>query len=181
MDQYEHLSGFCLFPENTIHGVIITIQLQTGLVETFLGWSWWRLNTNPLLYIIKRYSEKKGRSFITNVRTALRDRFHFLDTGFCVLLAIIKLKMKGVFAAVVIKKWRYWPKYIEGNETKSAKESEAIGTQSILPGTLLDVPFDVFTSHKPDYFMIFMSTYGTIEGRRNKKIKRMSKAGWVIE
>ena len=38
-----------------------------------------------------------------------------LDSGFCVLRAIIELKKKGVFAAALIKKRPYWPKYIPGD------------------------------------------------------------------
>ena len=39
-----------------------------------------------------------------------------LDSGFCVLEGIIALKKLGVFAHAVIKKRRYWPKYIPGDE-----------------------------------------------------------------
>jgi hypothetical protein len=39
-----------------------------------------------------------------------------LDSGFCVLEGLIALKKLGVFAHAVIKKRRYWPKYIPGDE-----------------------------------------------------------------
>jgi hypothetical protein len=40
-----------------------------------------------------------------------------LDSGFCVLKALIELAKKGVFASALIKKRRwYWPKYIDGGE-----------------------------------------------------------------
>ena len=38
-----------------------------------------------------------------------------LDSGFCVLQAIVELKKKGVFAVSLIKKRRYWLKYINGD------------------------------------------------------------------
>ena len=39
-----------------------------------------------------------------------------LDSGFCVLQAIVELKKRGLFAAALIKKCRYWPKYVPGDE-----------------------------------------------------------------
>ena len=42
-----------------------------------------------------------------------------LDSGFCVLKGIAELKKKGVFAAALIKKRRYWPKFIDGDAIAS--------------------------------------------------------------
>jgi hypothetical protein len=42
-----------------------------------------------------------------------------LDSGFCVLQGIVELKKRGVFAAALIKKCRYWPKWILGMTTSS--------------------------------------------------------------
>ena len=39
-----------------------------------------------------------------------------LDSGFCVLQGIIKLRKLGVFAGALIKKRRYWPKHIPGDK-----------------------------------------------------------------
>ena len=38
-----------------------------------------------------------------------------LDSGFCVLNALIAFKNVGVFAAAVIKKRRYWPQFVAGD------------------------------------------------------------------
>ena len=37
-----------------------------------------------------------------------------LDSGFCVLEGVIELQKRGVFTAALIKKRRYWPKYVPG-------------------------------------------------------------------
>ena len=37
-------------------------------------------------------------------------KIFILDSGFCVLKAIIELKKKGVFVAALIKKQHFWPK-----------------------------------------------------------------------
>jgi hypothetical protein len=39
-----------------------------------------------------------------------------LDSGFCVLQCLVELKKIGVFASAVIKKRRYWPKYVPGEQ-----------------------------------------------------------------
>ncbi len=41
-------------------------------------------------------------------------RYVILDSGFCVLKALIQLKKVGMFACVVIKKRRYWPAFVPG-------------------------------------------------------------------
>ena len=38
-----------------------------------------------------------------------------LDSGFCVLEALIALRKVGVFAGALIKKRQYWPKYVPGD------------------------------------------------------------------
>ena len=86
-----------------------------------------------------------------------------LDSGFCVLRAIIELKKRGVFASALIKKRRYWPKYVDGDEIDKHFENKAIGHADSLPGKIHDIPFHVFGMKEPDYVMKLMSTYGTNE------------------
>ena len=105
-----------------------------------------------------------------------------LDSGFCVLEALIELKKRAIFAAAVIKKRRYWLKHIKGDDIKAAKSVEPLGTQSRLPGKLDNVPFDIFTSNEPDYVMMFMATYGTIFPKADQeKTKRIDANGSIIE
>ena len=42
-------------------------------------------------------------------------RVVIMDSGFCVLLALMKLASFGVYSSAVIKKRRYWPKYFDGS------------------------------------------------------------------
>ena len=41
-------------------------------------------------------------------------RVVIMDSGFCELQALIELLLVGVYSSAVIKKRRYWPKYIDG-------------------------------------------------------------------
>jgi hypothetical protein len=50
-----------------------------------------------------------------------------LDSGFCVLKGIIELKKQGVLAGALVKKRRYWPKYIRGDDIIAHFESKEVG------------------------------------------------------
>ena len=84
-----------------------------------------------------------------------------LNSGFCVLKAIIELHKKGVFASALIKKQHYWLKYIHGEEIKEHFAEKEIGATYSLVGKMDDVPYHVFSMKESDYIMSLMSTYGT--------------------
>ena len=96
-----------------------------------------------------------------------------LDSGFCVLKSIIELKKKGVFSAALIKKRRYWPKYIDGDGIKSHFHNKKVGDVDALPGTLDEIPFHVFAMKEPVYVMMIMSTYRTCNQIRDDKTRRL--------
>jgi Transposase IS4 len=89
-------------------------------------------------------------------------RMVVLDSGFCVLKALIELRQHGVFAAAVVKKRRYWPKYIDGEGIKQHFEDRPVGSADAVCGTLEGVPFNVTCVNDVDYINIMMATYGTM-------------------
>ena len=93
-----------------------------------------------------------------------------LDSGFCVLKAIIALKKKGVYASALIKKRRYWPRYIKGDAIKAHFEDEVVGVSKRLPGVLDGEKFDIFCLKEPDYVMSLMSTYGSLNTREEQRM-----------
>ena len=86
-----------------------------------------------------------------------------LDSGFCVLQGLIKLKRKGVFVTVLIKKCCYWPKHIDGDRIKNHFNDKEVGSVDAVKGCLDDIPFYVFGMKEPDYVTMMMSMYGTLE------------------
>ena len=84
-----------------------------------------------------------------------------LDSGFCVLKGIVELCKKGVFASALIKKRRYWLKYIHGDKVKEHFNDKEVGDADSWGDKLEDVPFHVFAMNEPDYVKLLMSTYGT--------------------
>jgi hypothetical protein len=68
-------------------------------------------NTQP-------HSDKEGETVGLLLRLcqgiAGRGMVVILDSGFCVFQGLVELKKIGVFVSAVIKKRRYWPKYVPG-------------------------------------------------------------------
>ena len=104
-----------------------------------------------------------------------------LDSGFCVLTALIDLMKFGVYASALIKKRRYWPKYIDGESINRAMELKEIGESARLPGELSGIKFDVFAHKEPDYTMMLMSTYGCLNINDDQKASVRNVNGEVKE
>jgi Transposase IS4 len=92
-----------------------------------------------------------------------------LDSGFCVHQATIELKKLGIYASALIKKRRYWPKYIMGDEIKEVFADKEIGHTDRLPGEIYGTKFDLFYMKEPDYVMMLMSTYGQLTSKTDQK------------
>jgi hypothetical protein len=99
-------------------------------------------------------------------------RVVILDSGFCVLSGIVELAKRGLHGGALIKKRRYWPKYILGETIKEHFAEKEVGAVDCWNGTLDDQPVTVFCFKEPDYIMSIMSTYGTVneEGEKKKRI-----------
>lgn len=85
-----------------------------------------------------------------------------LDSGFCVVKGIVELLKQGVFAAALIKKRRYWPRYVRGDEIRQHFDSKAVGDADAWSGTLDGQSFKIHSMKEPDYVMSLMTTYGTL-------------------
>ena len=95
-----------------------------------------------------------------------------LDSGFCVLQAIIALRENGVFSGALIKKRKYWPKWIDGDAIDRHMEDRAVGECDSFRGRLNGIDYDVFCMKEPEYVMKIMSTYGGLiekDGQRESR------------
>ena len=62
-----------------------------------------------------------------------------IDSGFCVLKGLIKLRKKGVFACAVIKNIIYWPSMVPDKETEDNFWEVEVGETDAIQGTVDDV------------------------------------------
>ena len=111
----------------------------------------------------KKYDEKGRTSGLLLRLTesiAHSGRVVIMDSGFCVLKSLTALSSVGVFASAVIKKRRFWPKYIDGDAIDQRFGGYDVGKVESLPGNLDGVAFKIFVMKEEDYTMKLMSTYG---------------------
>ena len=69
---------------------------------------------------------------------------------------------RGVYSSAVIKKRRYWPRHVKGNDVIQHFDNKKIGSYDALPGQLDGVPFHLVCMKEENYVMNLMSTYGTM-------------------
>ena len=103
-------------------------------------------------------------------------RVEIMDSGFCVLQALVKLASFGVYSSAVIKKRWYWPKYSDSGEIDSHFDLKEVGQTDSLPGTLDGTNFKVFCMKEEDYVIKLMATYGALravdEGATQRSVTR---------
>ena len=113
----------------------------------------------------EEFSEKGGKTVGLMLRMCQpiwhTGKVVILDSGFCVLKGIVELKKVGVYASALIKKRRYWPKYVDGNAINAHFATKDVGDVDAWPGELDGVSYHLFCMKEPDYVMSLMSTYGT--------------------
>ena len=90
-----------------------------------------------------------------------------LDSGFCVLKALIELRKNGVYASAVVKKRRYWPTLVPGDAIDAKFKDEEVGATQSLRGELDGIKYDIFCLKEPIYTMKIMSTYAGLVAPHN--------------
>jgi hypothetical protein len=99
-------------------------------------------------------------------------RYVVLDSGFCVLRALIELKKVGLFACAVIKKRRYWPAMVPGGEMTEAFNDANIGASMAISGVLDGVKYFLWGLKEPSYVMKMMATGGPLIANETCKDQR---------
>ena len=89
-------------------------------------------------------------------------RVVILDSGFCVLKALVKLRNFGVYASAVIKKRRYWPAYVKGDAIEKKMMQKNIGECDAIEGSLFGTKYSLFFLRDSKYIMKLMTTYGSL-------------------
>ncbi len=80
-----------------------------------------------------------------------------LDLRFCVLKEIVELK-RGIFAASLIKKHRYWPTLVPGNEIDLHFDSKQVGGCDVISGMLNEEKYFIWGMKEADNVMKIMAS-----------------------
>jgi hypothetical protein len=99
-------------------------------------------------------------------------RYVVLDLGLCVLRALIELKKVGLFACAVIKKRRYWPAMVPGDEMSQAFDNANVGTLMAISGVLNGTKYFLWGLKEPSYVMKMMVTGGPLIANETCKDQR---------
>ena len=94
-----------------------------------------------------------------------------LDSGFCVLKGLIQLRKVGVFASAVIKKRRYWPKFVPGDQIENDFDNKQVGDCDCIDNEMDGVKYSLFVMKDVDYTMKLMSTYGGLAHPEDAKMQ----------
>ena len=80
-----------------------------------------------------------------------------MDSGFCVSDGIVALAEKGVYAAALIKKRRYWPKGVPRDAIKTYFANKEVGNNKMFESkSASGKSFRIFCMKEPDYTMKVM-------------------------
>ena len=76
-----------------------------------------------------------------------------LNSGFCVLNGIVELKMHVAYGSALIRKHKYWPKYIKGELIKEHFNNKPVRDCNPWKGSMDEVNFHVYPMKELDYIM----------------------------
>ena len=104
-----------------------------------------------------------------------------IDNGFCVSKGITALLEFGVYAAVLTKKRKYWPKGVLGDAIDQYFADKDFTYVDMLEAITEEVPegkaFNIFCFKEPEYVMKIMATWMTLEELDGEDTRQEYK-GW---
>ena len=88
---------------------------------------------------------------------------------------------KGVFWSVLIKKQCYWPKGVPTEEIIRHMQNKEVGDVYSFQGSMRWNRYHIIYIKDPDYVVVMMRTYGTLEHLEGLDTQRRYKgAGWEL-
>ena len=85
------------------------------------------------------------------------------ESSLCVLEALISMVEKGVLGSALIKKRCYWPKGVPTEEIIWNIQNKEVGDVDTVQGSIRGKRYRIMAIKEPDYVMLMMTTYGTLE------------------
>ena len=112
-----------------------------------------------------------------------------LDSGFGVLEVLVKLQEHGLYGVAIIKKKRYWPKHVAGEDLKTQTAAGPIGSVAARSGTFTTTTgqackFYVVGQRDSKACILAMSTWGTTKGSggpETRTIRRRIEGGEIVQ
>ena len=130
----------------------------------------------PLQLPVPEHEAEFGKmgGLILRMTKTIRDsnRIVIMDSAFCQLRTLIAMKKRGLYATAVIKKKRYWPKHIKGDDMDEELKDTPIGTSKVLTGVLDGVPYSLVALRDSKHVLKLVSTWGNMDRVGRPKLRR---------
>ena len=105
-------------------------------------------------------------------------QYVILDSGFCVLKALVELKKVGLFACAMIEKRRYWPAKVPGDAMTDAFDEAQVRDSRAISGVLDGVKYFLWGLNELNYVMKMMATGGPLISNDSCKMQRRTWRPW---
>ena len=96
-------------------------------------------------------------------------KYIVIDSGFCVLNAIIELKRVGMFAGALIKKHSYWPALVVGDAMDRYSDDNAVGDVAAVEGEVDGIRYNIWEMKDAGYITEIMGTALGLMYRSNRE------------
>ena len=109
--------------------------------------------------------EKEGYSRTVELLIDMTEPIHGTgkvvtgDSGFCVAMGMTALNAKGVYGQFLIKKRRYWPKYVPGDQIDKHMRAKGLGETATYMQDVEGMRFLVHCCRDADWTTKIMSTH----------------------
>jgi hypothetical protein len=102
-----------------------------------------------------------------------------MDSGFGVLAALPELRKRGLHGTIVMKKKKYWPKGLPGDQILEALRMQEIGTTQVLVGKFKGEKIWVGCQVDSKHTTLIANTWSTTERTGSKKKRKVG--GRLVE
>ncbi len=113
--------------------------------------------------------EQKGYDKTVDLLLDLMEPIHRTEkvvtgnSGFCITSGVIALHAHGVFGQFLIKKCRYWPQKVPGDQIDAYMLRKRLGEVESFVQVLGGTPFYIHCCKDADYVTKIMSTHRTLD------------------
>ena len=100
------------------------------------------------------------------------------DSGFCVALGIVALHKKGVWGQFLIKKRKYWPRFVPGDYIDEYMKEKPLGFSKTFVQVIEGTRFLIHCTKDRDYVTKIMSTHGLLDEIQDHSTWRLVDGTW---
>ena len=102
-----------------------------------------------------------------------------MDSGFCVTAGILHLHDHGVYGQSLIKKRKYWPKGVPGDQIDAYFADKPLGSTKTLRQEIDGTKFNIHCTRDDQFVTKMMSTHGLLSEVPDHTTYRQKNGEWV--